>query len=130
MAPRPSQAKAMEVVISYEIGQGRTPKDVSKVGVGYDIESDGRKIEVKGIGESWKTYTWQPLYPTEVECLNNNSKDFFLYIVKFTDIGEHTLYVIPGKDLLEKFQVKIASYQLTPISQRKLREFIRDGKRV
>jgi uncharacterized protein DUF3883 len=96
----------MEVVIRYEIGQGRTPKDVSKVGVGYDIESDGRKIEVKGIGESWKTYTWQPLYPTEVECLNNNSKDFFLYIVKLTDIGEHTLYVIPGKDLLEKFQVK------------------------
>jgi len=120
----------MEVVRRYEIREGRRPKDVSKEGVGYDIESDGRKIEVKGVVESWKTYTWQALYPSQVECLNKNPQEFFLYIVKFTDAEEHTLYVIPGKDLLEKFQVRIASYQLTPISQQKLREFIRDGKRV
>jgi len=120
----------MEIVRGYETKEGRNPKDVSKNGVGYDIESDGRKIEVKGVGENWKTYTWQALYPSEVECLNKDAQNFFLYIVKLSDGREHTLYVIPGPDLLGKFQLKIASYSLTPISRGKLREFIKDGKEI
>lgn len=44
--------KAMQIVIEYERKQGRNPRDVSKDKneVGYDILSDERKIEVKGLG--------------------------------------------------------------------------------
>ena len=41
--------------MDYEKAQGRNPVVVSKKGLGYDIESSGRMIEVKGVGESWKT---------------------------------------------------------------------------
>jgi Protein NO VEIN, C-terminal len=120
----------MEIAMGYETREGRSPKDVSREGIGYDIESNGRKIEVKGVGESWKTYTWQAMYTSEVERLNANKDDFFLYIVKFSDEEQHTLYIIPGIDLLAKFQLKIASYSLTPISRGKLREFIKAGKHI
>jgi len=117
-----SEKKAIEIVMDYERKSGRHPKNVSKTGCGYDIESDNRFIEVKGIGENWRTYTWQSLYPSEVDCLNKNPENFYLYIVKFDD-KSHDLYIIPGPDLKTKFSIKITAYALTPISRKKLSEF-------
>lgn len=124
--------KAIEIVIEYEKQQGRNPINVSKTGCGYDIQSSDRLIEVKGVGESWKTYTWQSLYPSEVRCINKNPKNFYLYIVKFDkkNNDEFTLFVIPGKELKKQFKVKITAYALTPISKAKLRQFIRWGKEI
>ncbi|WP_220131033.1 DUF3883 domain-containing protein [Thermosynechococcus sichuanensis] len=39
---------AMQVAIAFEQQQGRTRRDVSQQNLGYDIESSGRCIEVKG----------------------------------------------------------------------------------
>lgn len=45
----------MEKAIKYEIAHGRKePKDVSKQKeLGYDLESENRKIEVKGTSKPW-----------------------------------------------------------------------------
>ena len=113
----------MEIAIAHERAEGRNPVDVSKKGVGHDIESSGRLIEVKGVGESWTSYTWQPMYVSQVECLNKNPGSFYLYIVKFDD-GASSLYVIPSGSLKKDFKLKPESYALTPISKRKLKGFL------
>lgn len=118
------EQKAIEIVKAHEVAEGRNPINVSKRGVGYDIESSGRMIEVKGVSERWKGYTWQSLYPSEVECLNRNTKNFYLYIVKFDD-DKNSLYVIPGNKLKEEFKCKVTAYALTPISRRRLKQFLR-----
>lgn len=118
------EQKAIEIVKAYETAEGRNPINVSKKGVGYDIESDGRKIEVKGVSESWKTYTWQSLHPSEVECLDRNTENFYLYIVKFDD-NKSSLYIIPGDKLKEEFKCRVTAYALTPISRKKLKQFLR-----
>jgi len=117
------ERRAIEIVRLYETAEGRNPINVSKKGVGYDIESSGRMIEVKGVSESWKTYNWQSLFPSEVECLNRNTKNFYLYIVKF-ESNENSLYIIPGDSLIKEFKRKITAYALTPISRKKLKEFL------
>ncbi|TES96442.1 DUF3883 domain-containing protein [Patescibacteria group bacterium] len=121
------EQKAMETVIAYEIAEGQNPVNVSKKGVGYDIKSGNRMIEVKGVSENWKTYTWQSLYPSEVKCLGKNAKNFFLYIVKF-DGDKSSLYVIPGDRLKKEFRYKVAAYALTPISRKKLKQFLQTQK--
>ncbi len=122
-----TEQKAIEIVKTYEIEEGRSPVNVSKKGVGYDLESSGRMIEVKGVSESWKTYTWQSLYHSEVECLDRNTKNFYLYIVKF-DGDKSSLYIIPGDKLKEEFKCKVTAYALTPISRRKLNQFLRTSQ--
>lgn len=117
------EQKAIEIAKTYEITKGRNPINVSKNGVGYDLKSDNRKIEVKGVSESWETYSWQSLYPSEVECLNRDTKNFYLYIVKFDD-DKNSLFIIPGDKLKKEFKHKITAYALTPISKRKLKQFL------
>ncbi len=129
--PRPIERKAIEVVMRYEKREGRDPLIVSKRGVGYDIKSNSRMIEVKGVGESWQTYNWQSLYRNEIECLNENPKDFYLYIVKFKDKNSDEVtgfYAIKGKDLKAKFRVEIETYGVRPISRSSLKEFLKDWK--
>jgi len=43
------EGRAVEFVCSYERANGRVPHDVRTKRTGYDVESGGRKIEVKGI---------------------------------------------------------------------------------
>lgn len=124
MADKSIEQKAIEIVRRYEIAEGRHPNNVSRKGVGYDLESSGRMIEVKGVSENWKTYTWQSLYPSEVERLDRNAKNFYLYIVKFDD-NKNSLYIIPGDRIKEEFKLKVTAYSLTPISRRKLKKFLR-----
>lgn len=45
---------AMQKVMDYEKSQGRTPIHQKKRGLGYDVLSDGRKIEVKGTTWKWE----------------------------------------------------------------------------
>ena len=125
----------MDIVCECETLAGRTPTRVNRVGVGYDIHSksdkEERLIEVKGVSESWNTYTWQAMHFTEVDCMKSNPDKFFLYIVYFSIAGERDgieinkivpdIFVIPGADLLSsKFRLKRGNYSLTPISRRKL----------
>lgn len=129
MSNKNTSEKALNVVIAFEKQEGRNPENVSRNGCGYDIRSDGRFIEVKGVGEDWRTYNWQSLHRTEVECLQNNAQNFYLYIVKFTNREAEEvegLYIIPGKDLKDKdkFDIKIESYRLSPISKESLKSYL------
>ena len=127
----------MEIVELYEKSHGRLCERVHQKGVGYDLHSIGneeRFIEVKGISESWNTYTWQPLHHTEVKTLQNDPAHFFLYIVHFEIVkanrtqeylstAQHQLFVIPGRQLLTSFRVVPESFALKPISRKSLSPF-------
>jgi hypothetical protein len=70
MTRKDTEDKAIGFVLDFERKQGRCALDVRplrKQHRGYDVKSDGRRIEVKGVRESWKTYTWASLHKTEVE---------------------------------------------------------------
>ncbi len=123
--------KAIEFVLDYERKQERIAENVSaaREHSGYDVKSGDRLIEVKGVGESWKTYTWQALYKTERESLRNHPNVWFLYIVKFKDKESDEVvgfYIIPGVDLENKFCIDIESYGIRSISQNTLKDFLRE----
>lgn len=131
MKPHERARRAIEFVLCYEKKQERAPKDVSanKDHLGYDVKSGNRMIEVKGVGESWQTYTWQCLHQTEVACLKRHPSDFYLYLVKFKDTGSDEVvgfYVIPGTELSNEtnFRIEVENYRLRPISQRKLSKYL------
>jgi len=133
MTSKQRERKAIEFVIGYEKKQKREPEDVSKNSShsGYDVKSGDRMIEVKGVGESWRTYNWQPLHTTEVACLKRSPNDFYLYLVKFKDTASDDIvgfYVIPGLELLNEtnFRIEVENYGLRPISQRRLSKYLTD----
>ena len=73
---------AMKVAMDHEVLYGRTPVDVSKRGVGYDVRSEGpdgevRYIEVKGHGATGDVV----LYYTEWQMAHRMRKEFFIYEV-------------------------------------------------
>ena len=73
---------AMRVAMEYETAQGRTPRDVSKTGVGCDIRSEGpdgevRYIEVKGHAATGSI----TLYYTEWQLAHRMRDEFFIYEV-------------------------------------------------
>lgn len=130
MTSKERATKAIKFVLGYEKDQDREPEDVSanRKHSGYDVKSGNRMIEVKGVGESWRTYNWQSLHKTEVECLKGSPNDFYLYIVKFKDKESDEVvgfYVIPGLELLNttNFRIGVENYGLRPISQRKLSKY-------
>jgi superfamily II DNA or RNA helicase len=75
---------AMRVAMDYERAAGRTPVDVSKTGVGYDVRSEGadgavRYIEVKGHATTGDV----TLYYTEWQTAHRMREEFFIYEVDY-----------------------------------------------
>ena len=73
---------AMQVAMDHERAHDRTPVDVSKTGVGYDVRSEGpngdvRYIEVKGHASTGDVV----LYYTEWQMANRMREEFFIYEV-------------------------------------------------
>ena len=73
---------AMQVAMDHERSHGRTPVDVSKTGVGYDVRSEGangdvRYIEVKGHASTGDV----TLYYTEMQMAHRMRGEFFIYEV-------------------------------------------------
>ncbi len=79
-----TEAIAMQVVMEYEIAQGRQVYDVHERNLGYDITSldlssgDLRLIEVKGIGASAGTIL---LTPNERRVAEDRRDCYYLYVV-------------------------------------------------
>lgn len=71
--------KAMNIVIDYERKQGRKPKDVSQTGCGYDIKSNRRLIEVKGM--SHPTGDFIHLYKKLFVKLGKDVSKYYIYVV-------------------------------------------------
>lgn len=136
----------MQLVEGFESKNGRTPKRVNHDGVGYDLLSknldEERHIEVKGVSELWKTYTWQSLHHTEVSALNDNPHCFFLYIVHFEiqkenrdelnlNVAPYSLYILPGNKMLsDEFKIQRASFALSPISKKRLLGYLENKSDV
>ena len=70
--------KAITWVMEYERLNGRNPKDVSTKGCGYDIESDGRCIEVKSTARKRKTLS---LYKKLLKQLGGKIDRYYIYVV-------------------------------------------------
>ena len=73
---------AMKVAMDHESAYGRSPIDVSKTGVGYDVRSEGsdwqvRYIEVKGHSTTGDVV----LYYTEWQMAHRMRDEFFIYEV-------------------------------------------------
>ena len=73
---------AMQAAMDHERSHGRTPVDVSKTGVGYDVRSEGangdvRYIEVKGHASTGDVV----LYYTEWQMANRMREEFYIYEV-------------------------------------------------
>ena len=62
----------------YEAEMGRDPMDVRKNGIGYDVDSSGRKIEVKSFKGGPGAIE---LYESEYEAAKKYKGDFYLYVV-------------------------------------------------
>ena len=76
---------AMQVAMDHERSYGRTPVDVSKRGVGYDVRSEGphgevRYIEVKGHASTGDVV----LYYTEWQMAHRMRREFYIYEVHHT----------------------------------------------
>ena len=100
---------AMRLVFEYERRQGRTPRDVSQENLGYDIESSGRFIEVKGkAGVGPVTLT-----PNEWFTARHLAEEYYLYIV-VNALTSPTLYVIqnPAAKLHPGEEVGVVRYKL------------------
>jgi hypothetical protein len=78
--------KAMEFVLKHEAEEGRNPRDVSTKGLGYDIESDSRWIEVKGSSSKKPPFIRLSWYNFEaLQKATKKGKEFWLYIVVDVD---------------------------------------------
>src|SRR3989344_5259487 len=93
------EKKAMEIVVAFEKAHSRKPIRTTRCG--YDFESSGRFIEVKGVSEI-NHYTYQGMTSKEVKCVKDYPNKFYLYIVRFNDksCSDYALYIIPGTKLV------------------------------
>ncbi len=73
-----TESRAIEIVEMYESERGRDPKDVRKDGVGYDVDSSDRKIEVKSFKGSPGAIE---LYYSEYDAAKVYGEDFYIYVV-------------------------------------------------
>lgn len=70
---------AIDFVKKYEKRHGRIPVDVSKKGVGYDIRSGNRLIEVKGQSAVMPDFIY--LYKRTLQNLGDNILNYYIYLV-------------------------------------------------
>ena len=97
-------------VLEFEKEQSRKARRISQenANAGYDIESDGRLIEVKGsTGDEFDIYWSQ----NEIETARENRDKYWLYFVPGVDIKSKTskepeLYPDPIANILESEQYK------------------------
>ncbi len=76
---REVETKAVQLVMEYERKSGRKPRDVSAEKCGYDIESSGRNIEVKGM--SHPTGDNILLYKKLFTKLGKKISNYYIYVV-------------------------------------------------
>lgn len=98
---------AMRHVIDHERAQGREPRDVSQENLGYDIESSGRYIEVKGRAGVGSV----ALTPNEWFTARHLGDDYYLYIV-INALSNPSLYIVqnPASKLRPGQEVGVVRY--------------------
>lgn len=104
---RQIEVAAMQAVLDYERNAGRSPRDVSQENLGYDIESSGRFIEVKGKASTGPV----ALTLNEWIAARRLGKDYYLYIVTYA-LEYPTLHIIrdASRKLEPDEQIHIVRY--------------------
>ena len=104
--------KAMRLVMKYEREQHRHPKNVSgDRKKGYDIESDGRLIEVKS--SKWEEpRNYQEITANEKKILKKHPNKYYLYVV--ADIKNKTpiLKMFTGREIVGKKLIRPLNYKV------------------
>ena len=112
--PREIEKKAMGLVMNYERKQNRNPKDVSQSGLGYDIKSGRRLIEVKGMSHPRGDFI--SLYKKLFVKLGKDISRYYIYVV-FDIKNEPKLKIIrpsvilPNLEIETSFFLKAKSYK-------------------
>ena len=98
---------AMRHAIDHERAQGREPRDVGQENLGYDIESSGRRIEVKGRAGVGSV----ALTPNEWFTARHLGDDYYLYIV-INALTNPSLYIVqnPASKLRPGQEVGVVRY--------------------
>ena len=123
---RTVEMAAMQVAMDYEHAQGRTPRDVSKTGVGCDIRSEGpegevRYIEVKGHAATGGV----TLYYTEKQLAHRMRKEFYIYEVD-NALAEPELRITQdpvGKGV--EFVERVVEYRINQAQLRAVSELVK-----
>ncbi|MDW7973238.1 MAG: DUF3883 domain-containing protein [Thermodesulfovibrio sp.] len=105
----------MKIAMDYEIWNGRSPQDVSKENLGFDIKSTGEKeiryIEVKARNTEGKI----ALTPNEYIKAKRFKEQYWLYVIFFAS-SKPVLYMInnPVENLSFYEQKEVVKYVIEP----------------
>jgi hypothetical protein len=105
--PREIKQEAIDLVMDFEKKQGRNPKNVSRTGHGYDIESSGRLIEVKGM--SHPTGDFIMLYKKLFVKLGRGISNYYIYVV-FDIKNKPKLKIIPPEVILANLEIETSFF--------------------
>ncbi len=97
-----TERRAVEFVMRYEKNQGRSPKDVGKKKVGYDIKSDSRLIEVKGQSSQRPDYIF--LYKQTLNKLGDQILNYYIYLV-YDMKNEPKLKILPPEKIFGNIEI-------------------------
>ncbi len=100
--------RAMKVVRQFERENGRISRDVRTRGVGYGVDSGGRKIEVKGTTTCLDAPgQWRYITQATFQMLLRE-RDSYVYVVDRLgdDLEKSTVYVLHRDDVLANMSVK------------------------
>jgi len=113
-----TEARAIELVIAYEQGCGRTAQDVHHTkNLGYDVESTGRYIEIKSFkGNAGRL----SLEPSEWTAAERYGEEFYIYIISnllkgqaprlraIRDPHKHLQVYVPGKRIAKNWEPAVS----------------------
>ena len=95
------EKNAIEVVMKYEkVRCGKIPEDVSEKRLGYDVESKGRCIEVKG--QNTKNPRFIHISKNIISQLGKNISNYYIYVVYNIREGEKPKMKILEPDTIFK----------------------------
>jgi len=97
-----TERRAVEFVMRYEKNQGRSPNDVGKKKVGYDIKSSSRLIEVKG--QSAKKPDNIFLYNQTLNKLGDQILNYYIYLV-YDMKNKPKLRILPPEKIFGNIEI-------------------------
>lgn len=100
------EALSIKYVIKYERSQGREAKDVSGKGLGYDVKSGNRYIEVKS-RPGCRIQPFITLHNHLLRSIGKGLSNYYVYLV-YDMNKEPKLVIIPPEVVLKNLETKVS----------------------
>jgi len=116
-----TENKAMKLAVKYEKKMGRNPIDTTKEGIGYDLKSGNRLIEVKGFCN--ERYPVISLYKKLKDQLGKKISRYYIYVIYDIDNSPKLKILTPSiikKNLEEDLRYIVRGKVYRPIKEIKL----------